>query len=97
MSTSAAQRPAAPDLTLVPSEPPHVSVSPATPKKEAAIPLTLSLSATTIKKARLLASAKGESLSKLVGGLLDAAIKEQLAGLLADITADDGSTGAEGT
>lgn len=91
MSTSTAQRPVAPDLILVPSDSPHVSVSPpVTPKKEASIPLTLSLSATTIKKARLLASAKGESLSKLVGGLLDAAIKDQLAGLLADITADDG-------
>lgn len=91
MSTSAAQRPVAPDLSLVPSDPPRVSVKPVpTPKKEAAIPLTLSLSATTIKKARLLASARGESLSKLVGGLLDAAIKDQLAGLLADITADGG-------
>ena len=91
MSTPAAQRPIAPDLTLVPADPPRVSVTPAVaPKKDPAVPLTLSLSATTIKKARLLASAKGESLSKLVGGLLDAAIKDQLAGLLADITADDG-------
>lgn len=91
MSPPAAQRPAAPDLTLVPSDPPRVSVTPVpTPKKESAVPLTISLSATTIRKARLLASAKGESLSRLVGGLLDAAVKEQLAGLLADITADDG-------
>lgn len=91
MTTPAAQRPIAPDLTLVSSAPPHVSVTPVvSPKKEAAVPLTLSLSAVTIKKARLLASAREESLSKLVGGLLDAAIKDQLAGLLADITADDG-------
>lgn len=91
MNTPAAHRPVAPDLTLVPQDPPQVSITPTvTPKKEVAVPLTLSLSATTIKKARLLASAKGESLSKLVGRLLDAAIKEQLAGLLADITADDG-------
>lgn len=90
MNTPAAHRPVAPDLTLVPSASPQVSVTQVTPKKEAAIPLTLSLSATTIKRARLLASAKGESLSKLVGGLLDAAIKDQLATLLADITADDG-------
>lgn len=91
MSKPAAQRPIAPDLTLVPSDPPRVSVTPVVmPKKDPAVPLTLSLSATTIKKARLLASARGESLSKLVGGLLDAAIKDQLAVLLADITADDG-------
>lgn len=91
MSTPAAHRPVAPDLTLVPSDPPRVSVTPAVPpKKDLAVPLTLSLSATTIKRARLLASARGESLSRLVGSLLDRAIKEQLATLLADITADDG-------
>lgn len=86
-------RPAAPDLTLVPAEPPAVSITPNGKRpREVAVPLTISLSASTIRKARLLASAKETSLSKLIAGLLDVVIKEQLADVLADITADDGGS-----
>ena len=61
------------------------------PKKDQAVPLTISLTPAVVRRARVVAASKEMSLSRLVSTLLEDVIKHELPGMLASFAKEGGA------